>query len=813
MANNVGDILSQLVKEATASGSSSGNPSTDYDYLKSIDDSLKSILKSGGMSQSNAKFQNGETDSSNIFRNRNSGLGNNRTFTGGFEKAMMDAFLGSDFKNKMKGVFDKLAKDAGVSVQDLPNALGKQLGQQLIGKFKGTKLGSDLFGKLDKFKGNLGDKVKSAYTSGRDNYLKTQSGQSVANSSDSSNPITGTLSEALKNKAMSNSSGLLTKLGTSVGGKTGGMIAKAGGLISGGAGSASAGAAAGAAGAGATAGAGGVLAGAGAAAGALGPLAIAAVAAMVAMEGLAPAIEGTKKLFASMNKAANRYQESRQKNLEYQIERMTADIEAMVKAPFDILEEAAQKIYDTWDSNLQLISGTQGYNKSDLQDLMGIFAQRLRDEGLTNILTGVDVTESLAKVLQSGLSGKAAEEFSYLATILNAAVPTQDFFGFGDTYASLAANMIKAGKTQDEAITYANEQMRSFASNVLFASRQLAGGFTTGLKDVQSLFDQSVQIAIASRTGDPSRIAGVLTSVAAITGAIAPDLASSMIDVIYKAAVGGNSTELVALRSLAGINASNTEFLRQLANDPQAIFSGLFTNLANMQNMSADAYMEVAEGLSSVFGISMDAFARIDFNYLSQAISSMNTNSNTLEENMKLLMSGQTTTTAEQLRAQQINQYMIEEGLAYVLDNEVARSIQENMWAEQRQRELLESTYAVELTGSALEFLEGLKSSVENILGFLNPIAWLGKAINLVATANETDQQRERVRQLLELGKVGTNQRALYQLMTPNVDLHLIEDIVTLMGGTPATSNGMLALGSALSSPFGTYYKQIPTHY
>ena len=83
-----------------------------------------------------------------------------------------------------------------------------------------------------------------------------------------------------------------------------------------------------------------------------------------------------------------------------------------------------------------------------------------------------------------------------------------------------------------------------------------------------------------------------------------------------KAATGGNASDIVALRSLAGINASNTEFLRAFAQDPQKIFSELFTNLSKLQNMSQDAYMEVAEGLSSIFGLSMDSFARVDFAYL-----------------------------------------------------------------------------------------------------------------------------------------------------------------------------------------------------
>ena len=257
-----------------------------------------------------------------------------------------------------------------------------------------------------------------------------------------------------------------------------------------------------------------------------------------------------------------------------------------------------------------------------------------------------------------------------------------------------------------------------------------------------------------------------------------------MTDAIVKAALGGNSSDIVALRSLAGVNASNTEFLRQLAEDPQRIFSTLFSNLSNLQHMSEDAYMEVAEGLSSVFGISMDAFARIDFNYLADSIRNMNVSTDALNENMDLLASGETTTTAEQLRMQQINEYMIEEGLAYVLDNEVARSIQENMWAEQRAMEMMEATYGVELKGAALELLEGIKQTVGNILSVINPLSWIRKIVDGITTVAESNAMSADIVQLLELGKVGTgNAQSLYQLTTRGVDLHLTPDMVSLMGG------------------------------
>lgn len=529
------------------------------------------------------------------------------------------------------------------------------------------------------------------------------------------------------------------------------------------------------------------------------------------MEAFAPLIEGISALFGAMNKAGNRYNETREKMIKHSKERLEEDIETVVKKPFEIMEQSAQKIYDAWDNTMRKINATQGYSKSDLQDLMGAFATRLREEGLTEVVSGADLVTNLGQVLDSGLSGQVAEEFAYMATKLNAAIPTQDFFNYASTYASLAANAIKNGQSEAQAIAYANSQLELFASNVLYSSRVLTSGFTTGLQDAQSLFEESVKIAQTSRTGDPAQIAGVLTAVSAATGAIAPDLANALTGAVVQAATGGNSSQLVALRSLAGVNASNTQFLQQLAKDPQGLFVELFRNLANMQTMSEDAYMEVAEGLSDIFGLSMDTFARVDFNYLADAIANMNVNDAALLENMELLQSGETTTSAEQMRMAQINKYMIEEGLAYVLDNEAARVIQQHMWDEQMKNELVESTYGVEIKGAALDFLEGIRKTVDNIINLLNPFAWIGKLVNGVTAAKEEAAMEADFRQLLELGKVGTgNAQSLYQLTTRGVDLNVAPSLINMMGGTSlyqiANSNAKALSTMPLfsSSPTGT---------
>ena len=822
----------------------------DVDILESIDATLKDILKTtSGMSQSDARnsmpgrrYRDSEGNNKwQVDRNRRNkgprgGKGLTDDFEAGMREALLESVLGSGFRDRMEGALGAFAESLGTNVQDLGLELGKRFGKDILQntkfgqnltnsiKNKGSELlrnqGSKMLGRMQAYDAKHGSNyaqqaVSAANTikhgwsnpKSQETDASTRSGSLSPNNEPSvadalRSQAEEQIKEQVKDKAKEKLADAAKKAMSKGASSAATSTATTAGTAAAGAGTAATTAGAVSGTAGATTAAGGSMAGAGLAA-LGGPAGIAAMIAAVVVltKAIGPAVEGFKALTEGMSNAANRYKESRKKNLEYEKKRIQEDYEAVIKEPFEILKNAAQEWYDVWDKQLRTINATQGYNKDDLADLMGSFATRLRNEGLTRVVSSADVTENLANVLKSGLSGKVAEEFSYLATKLNAAVPTQDFFSYAETYASLAATALKDGKSESEAIAYANTQMEEFASNVLYASRQLSGGFSTGLKDAQSLFQSSVQIANTAKTGNASVISGVLTSIAATVGAIAPDLSSDIVSAVVKTATGGNASEIVALRSLAGVNASNTEFLRLLAQDPQKIFTDLFTNLARMQNMSNDNFMEVAEGLSSVFGLSMDSFARVDFAYLADSISAMNVANAALNENMQLLASGETTTTAEQLKMAQINQYMLENGLAYVLDNQVARSIQEHMWDEQLARELMEASYAVELQGSALEFLEGISQTVQNIIDFLNPFSFLKKVANLVGTSAEGDAQRADVAQLLAIGKVGKgNAKSLSNLLTTNSDLNLVDNYINMIGGKSmygAVSNRLDAFNKA----------------
>lgn len=531
-----------------------------------------------------------------------------------------------------------------------------------------------------------------------------------------------------------------------------------------------------------------------------GPLGIAAVLAVIVAldqftDAIGPAIEGIQNFTGTLENTGNRFYSSQKKFLEEEQKRLAADINTMIQYPFDIMKKAADEWYSAWDSNLRTINQTQGYSKADLQTLMGNFAESIREQGLGSVVSAVDITDNLAKVLNTGLSGKVAEEFAFLATKLNAAVPTQDFFSYAETYASVAANAMQAGASQAEAIEKANAQLEQFASNVLYANRELAGGFSTGLQNASSLFNDAVKIANAARVGDASNISAVLTSVSAMVGAVAPDLVDGIVSNIVSAATGGNSSAITALRSLAGTGASNTAFLQAFASNPKQVFTTLFSNLSNMQNMSSDNYMEVAEALADTFGVSMDAFARVDFASLASAVDAMKVNMQSLDLSMDLLKSGQSTTSAEQLKMQQINEMIIDEGLSYVLDNEAARMIQEHMWDQELAKEMQETTYGVELIGATQDLLLSISETIHGIFSILNPFSWAEKIANVSVSALDQSALKSDLKNMLELGKVGNrNTSALKKLTTYNANsLDSRANLVEMLGGVSAyrTSSGI----------------------
>ena len=784
------DILQQLMQQNA----------TNEQILKSIDTSLKQMLgEANKVSASNARNK-GYND---IFGSRNTPFNTNKfgkgrgffgDFTNELKKEMLSELVGPEFKEGLRNLRENLVKDFGVAFEEIPGKLGQQAGKKLVDMFSKTEIGSSLKQafqdglnkSLSNFTGGYSKKMESISKQlGKDYKFDKNLGKTIQEVGQSSESI-----QSLSETASTTSKALE---GVEVSAES---MSKATALASEG-----------------TAGLEGMLGGLSSALGELAPLILLAAIGfefqMTLLKPLrdfgkwitGPTLDGIKKTLTTLGQSLTRHTQSYTKSLELATERNEKDLKYMVTRPFEILNDAAEAWYQAWDNNLKTITTTQNYTKADVQNLAIAFSDRLISEGLSSVISSTDIMNNLSKVLSSGLSGTAAEEFAYIATVLNEAVPTQDFFSYASDYASIAANAINQGKSQAEALDIANTQLTEFANSILTA-KNATGGLTTGLQNAENLFKQSVQIAQTAKTNTSGTIGSMMATIAAVTGAIAPDLASSMTEAVYNAAVGGNASNLVALRSLAGINASNTEFLLQLSKDPQGVFGAMFSKLAEMQNMSNGAFMEVAEGLSQVFGLSSSAFARIDFAKLAEAINEYDTNSSSLDDVMKLVKDGQTITSTAQMKVAEMNKIILDEGLAYVLDTEEGRVIQQHMWQEQQTKAITEATYGVNIVGAVKETIANIGETIYRIWLILSGNWAKALVYNVVESASEAYAQHADIKQMLELTKVGVgNSEKLYQLTHSNEYYDIADNLVNMLGGKSAYQS---LRDAYIQSGFGT---------
>ena len=148
---------------------------------------------------------------------------------------------------------------------------------------------------------------------------------------------------------------------------------------------------------------------------------------------------------------------------------------------------------------------------------------------------------------------------------------------------------------------------------------------------------------------------------------------------------------------------------------------------------------------------------------------------------------------------------MIENGLAYVMDNEAAREIQKHMWDEQLAREMQQSTYAVEIRGAVIDLLTGIKNTGLNLL---NLFARMVSTTSLITNTVDAIKQPKDLKAMLEKGAVGTNQKALQNLLTTGKDLKLTGSLLTVMDKTSSLLGNYQSMQNAstksLSSALGS---------
>lgn len=452
-------------------------------------------------------------------------------------------------------------------------------------------------------------------------------------------------------------------------------------------------------------------------------------------------------------------------NLTAQEKRFQQDVESYIEYPFEILKESAEEVRDTWSDVISTINQTQNYTKSDLQDLMSAYSARLQEEGLSSSIGSTDITSKLQSILDAGLSGDVAEEFAYISTVLENAVPTENWDSYAQSYASMVSTFVSNGYSQSAALSAANEQLKTFASNILNA-KEVSDGLTTSLTGVSELFDNIVQITQTAGGTDTSNVSSALSIVQAIAGQVSSSVGNDLVSQIVQAAVGGNSDELVALRSMAGTGAANTAFLKSLYNNPNSVLATLFENLSAMIDKEKDNYMEVAYSLADTFGISADALVRVDWDKLVSELRSNSSSTSNITSSIALLASGESTTNAESQKLAQINEYLLDQGLSYIIDNDAAWEVQQHLWEQEIAEQITESTFAVDLQGSGLELLQSIKSLAYDILKAMPVVGWVISATEIADTASDLAGYTSDIAEMIDAGKVGSGNSSQYHDLT-----------------------------------------------
>lgn len=190
MPDTGADHLNNMENEHNKNQNTSTSSNTGLDeallaYLKEMNETLHELAKNAqNTSQSNARNniprrddfkkkaeQDRESRQFNAkkpkFRTKGDPL---EDFLDSFEDSIIEGFLGADFKSRIGSVFEGLADMMGVELDEIPGAIGKELGKQAMDAFKGTELGKKATEKFGKLKDEATGKVKNAFQAGVDRY-------------------------------------------------------------------------------------------------------------------------------------------------------------------------------------------------------------------------------------------------------------------------------------------------------------------------------------------------------------------------------------------------------------------------------------------------------------------------------------------------------------------------------------------------------------------------------------------------------------------------------------------------------------------
>lgn len=417
-------------------------------------------------------------------------------------------------------------------------------------------------------------------------------------------------------------------------------------------------------------------------------------------------------------------------------DKIRKDVNDMATYSIDIYNDSITKIYSAWDQNLGKITATQGYTKEALNTLQDAVAQRLQTEGYGNVINAADYITELSNTLNSRLGGELAEAFAAQNLILQKAVPEVNLSAMGETFASIYRNAELQGQSGEDTMIAAMNQIAGATK----ALEDMTSGNNQFISQIDNFLKKASEVVLQSG-GSADQVADLATQMMAAEAplaALAPQL-NGFTSVLVDKLLSGNDATAVALRAIMNdidnrIGVNETAFRQSFMEDTQGVLSTAFEAIGQFINDNSNeaAQFEFYRAMESVFGISANQLAQVDFTNIAAQVAEASTSANikALTDAENLVHSGETTTLEEQLVANTSNQLLATNAIADTIDNRLMRKLEQNELTLERQIYVLQAEQVVNLAEHTMSYFTKFIDILRHAVDPLGLLDGLGELIN-----------------------------------------------------------------------------------
>lgn len=469
--------------------------------------------------------------------------------------------------------------------------------------------------------------------------------------------------------------------------------------------------------------------------------------------------DGLNQAYKLWEEFENYSRKSRDDIIRKGFDKIEQDVKDMSTYALDIYQTSADKIYSAWDKNLGQVSATMGYTKEAINTLQDQVAQRLQAEGYSTSINAADFLDELSRVLNANLNDTLAEAFATQSLILEKAVPEIDLTSMAAEFGAIYTGAQREGKDAESVMIEAMNQV----AGAVKAIEETTDGNNQFIRQVPAYLQQA-QTIVARAGGSVDNVAALTTQMMAAEGplaALAPQL-SGFTGELINILTQQNDSTAVALRAImhdinSEIGISATDFMTSFMEDTQGTLVTAFEAIDQFieRNESPAARQEFLTAMESIFGISGDKLAQLDFGYLSEQLAQTNASMNTsaLLEAEALVQSGETTTLEEQLVANTSNMLLAQNSIRDTLDNAIMRKLEKNEIQMERSIRMSMQTQVVNFAEETMSFFTKLKDIMVDLL---DPLGIFKMANSAISIATETAMEAAEYSMVASWSSIGS---------------------------------------------------------